>query len=154
MIAARSEYRDNNKAPRWRYCTEPIISILDKSVPNHAFFTHRKEHLNIIALGRTGDGKSTLLNDMLGKQVFHHKQSAKSQTKQVQTASGFWAPLDRFMHEKEDFGCYIHATDTPGFGDSLHRDDYFQSIIQQAMVDMALDDGIHCILLVFKISTK
>lgn len=32
---------------------------------------------NIIALGKTGDGKSSLLNDMLGYDAFHRKRSVK-----------------------------------------------------------------------------
>lgn len=56
---------------QWRYCTEPINS---SSYPE---FSLQETTINIIALGRTGDGKSSLLNDLVGKQVFKQKISAK-----------------------------------------------------------------------------
>ncbi|CAO3688556.1 unnamed protein product [Rhizopus microsporus] len=110
---------------------------------------------NLIALGRTGDGKSSLLNDLLGKQVFKQKVSAKSQTKQVEDSVGFWAPLKPYMHGKDQFGCHIRVFDTPGFGDSQFQDETFFPVIQKTINHItAYRGGIHCILLVFKITAN
>lgn len=56
---------------RWRYCTEPINSL------GYPELNLQETPLNIIALGRTGDGKSSLLNDLVGSQAFKQKISAK-----------------------------------------------------------------------------
>jgi predicted GTPase len=72
MIAARSQKSTTTTGIRWKYCSEetsisPLIhQNLDTNPP-----------LNLIALGRTGDGKSSLLNDLMGSQVFQQKISAK-----------------------------------------------------------------------------
>lgn len=113
------------------------------------------ECLNLIVLGRTGDGKSSLLNDLLGKQAFKQKISAKSQTKEIAECFGFWSPLHAYLHGKENFGCHIGVTDTPGFGDSQFKDDIFFPMIQDAIQDLALNKGgVHCILMVFKITAN
>ncbi|KAI9476222.1 MAG: hypothetical protein EXX96DRAFT_459286, partial [Benjaminiella poitrasii] len=111
--------------------------------------------LNLIALGRTGDGKSSLLNDLIGHEVFKQKRAVKSQTKEIQTHTGFWAPLHPHIPHKEDFGCKIHVIDTPGFGDSQMRDNTFFDNIQQAILNAAVHErGVHCFLMVFKITAK
>lgn len=38
-----------------------------------------QKEIVIMALGKTGDGKSSLLNDMLGKQVFKHRRAVQVQ---------------------------------------------------------------------------
>lgn len=59
------------------------------------------------------------------------------------------------MHNKENFGCPIRLVDTPGFGDSQFRDKEFAHIIQEAIVDTAINKGgVHVILMVFKITAK
>ncbi|KAI9267860.1 hypothetical protein BY458DRAFT_436981, partial [Sporodiniella umbellata] len=111
--------------------------------------------LNLIVLGRTGDGKSSLLNDLLGRQVFKQKISAKSQTKEIAEHTGFWAPLDAYLYGKENFGAYISVTDTPGFGDSRFQDEGFFPMIQEAIENIVVNkEGLHCILMVFKINAK
>jgi ABC-type transport system involved in cytochrome bd biosynthesis fused ATPase/permease subunit len=65
MIAARSQ-----KNVRWKHYSE------DNTPLNHQHFDTIPP-LNLIALGRTGDGKSSLLNDLMGHQVFEQKISAK-----------------------------------------------------------------------------
>ncbi|KAI8147921.1 hypothetical protein BJV82DRAFT_593921 [Fennellomyces sp. T-0311] len=117
--------------------------------------TTEENPLVLIALGKTGDGKSSLLNDMLGQEAFKHKRSVKSQTAEVQESSGFWAPLQPHMARKTNFGCHIRVIDTPGFGDSQLRDGQFIPAIRQKIIDVAtFEGGLHCILLVFKISNS
>lgn len=59
----------------WRYCTEPEFQPLSE--------VEQETCLNLIALGRTGDGKSSLLNDLMGSQVFKQKISAKVHKKKI-----------------------------------------------------------------------
>ncbi|KAI8059974.1 uncharacterized protein B0P05DRAFT_558258 [Gilbertella persicaria] len=150
MIAARRQSQSLSSSTisiQWRYCSEGVFPSVHRE--------RTESPLNLIALGRTGDGKSSLLNDLLGHQAFKQKISAKSQTKEIQSSEGFWAPLHPYMHNKKDFGCPIRVIDTPGFGDSQMRDKEFFSLIQQALLDAANEKGgIHCILMVFKITTK
>ncbi|ORZ13148.1 hypothetical protein BCR42DRAFT_330995 [Absidia repens] len=119
--------------------------------------------ISIMVLGKTGDGKSSLLNDILGHHVFKQKASVKSQTQEVVEHQGFWAPLDPYLHGKQTFGCHVRVFDTPGFGDSLHRDDLFLPMIKQHIMDVTtLQDndeeqptpGMHCFLMVFKVTTR
>ncbi|KAK4516421.1 Peptidyl-prolyl cis-trans isomerase cyp10 [Mucor velutinosus] len=148
MIASRSEQLQKT---RWRYCSESTLA----SKPMQRRHTNLQQPLNLVALGRTGDGKSSLLNDLLGANVFAQKISAKSQTKEIQSSQAFWAPLHPYMHGKETFGCQINVIDTPGFGDSQMRDQEFFNTIQQALLDTAIHKGgIHCILMVFKITAN
>jgi predicted GTPase len=59
------------------------------------------------------------------------------------------------MHNRQDFGCHINVIDTPGFGDSQNRDEEFFQLIQNAILNTAINQGgIHCFLMVFKISTS
>lgn len=62
---------------RWRYCSEPINNHSNNNNNNYPELDLNQTTLNIITLGRTGDGKSSLLNDLVGKQAFEQKISAK-----------------------------------------------------------------------------
>ncbi|CAO3651038.1 unnamed protein product [Cunninghamella echinulata] len=116
--------------------------------------------LTIIALGKTGDGKFSLLNDILGHQVFQQKTAVKSQTQDVIEQKGFWAPLNPYMHGKETFGCHVRVFDTPGFGDSNNRDHQFIALIKQRIMELSTfnnngeRNGIHCFLMVFKVTAS
>lgn len=60
-----------------------------------------------------------------------------------------------YLYNKDDFGCYIRVTDTPGFGDSQFKDQTFFPVIQNAIKDVATHKGgVHAILMVFKITAK
>ncbi|CAO3673727.1 unnamed protein product [Rhizopus stolonifer] len=123
------------------------MAVLNHQQPGHTDWKHYEdieqdtivetdvphECLNLIVLGRTGDGKFSLLNNLLGKQIFKQKISAKSQTKDIAEGFGFWSPLHAYLHGKENFGCYISVTDTPGFGNSQFKDDVFFPMIQDAI---------------------
>lgn len=71
MIASRSEQLQKT---RWRYCSEST-ALASRQMQRR--LTNPQQPLNLVALGRTGDGKSSLLNDLLGSNVFAQKISAK-----------------------------------------------------------------------------
>ncbi|KAI8330059.1 hypothetical protein BC941DRAFT_456925 [Chlamydoabsidia padenii] len=132
------------RKPVWRH-SRTISTDLAPFLP-----TRPTEPITLMVLGKTGDGKSSLLNDVLGHEVFKQKASVKSQTQQVVEKEGFWAPLHPYLHGKQTFGCMVHVYDTPGFGDSLLRDDQFLVMIKQCIQATR----IHCFLLVFKVTTR
>ncbi|KAG0185401.1 hypothetical protein DFQ28_009399 [Apophysomyces sp. BC1034] len=143
MVAARLQrLRDSNKTKTttakhgqpicWRHSGEawtdpPMAMPSDVS----------SSVLTMIVLGKTGDGKSSLLNDIIGQQVFKQKTAVKSQTKVIQEFSGFWAPLKPYMLGKARFGNHVQVIDTPGFGDSQLRDVEFIPMIRQKILDLA-----------------
>lgn len=75
MIAAHKQTA-NSKYIRWRYCSDEPVEPVEQPPPPPTE-SNSSHALNLIALGRTGDGKSSLLNDLIGKQVFKQKISAK-----------------------------------------------------------------------------
>lgn len=80
MIASRSEQLQKT---RWRYCSES--TLISRPMQQHNI--NPQQPLNLVALGRTGDGKSSLLNDLLGSNVFAQKISAKVNKKQKEQNS-------------------------------------------------------------------
>lgn len=71
MIAARAQ-KSTTTNIRWKYCSEE--TYISTALRPHG---NTIPPLNLVALGRTGDGKSSLLNDLMGQQVFQQKISAK-----------------------------------------------------------------------------
>ncbi|SAM03025.1 hypothetical protein [Absidia glauca] len=140
-----------DRKPIWRHSRTADHSPL--FAPRTTFtkpVSQTSEPIAMMVLGKTGDGKSSLLNDILGHEVFKQKASVKSQTKDVVEKEGFWAPLHPYLHGKQAFGCNVRVYDTPGFGDSMHRDGQFLTMIQHRIQQ----SPIHCFLLVFKVTTN
>lgn len=81
MIAARLNSNNTISSP-WRYCTEPTPVF-------HHDLHFNQPPLNLIALGRTGDGKSSLLNDLMGYEAFKQKISARVKKKKYMIISIF-----------------------------------------------------------------
>ncbi|OZJ01850.1 hypothetical protein BZG36_05339 [Bifiguratus adelaidae] len=107
--------------------------------------------ITIVALGRTGDGKSSLLNDMMENSFFDAKTAVQSQTSQAREFVGFWAPTRRYKAESKVFGCNVKVVDTPGFLDSEGRDIELKLKTREKIVEIASNEGLNVILLTFKI---
>ncbi|KAG0174180.1 hypothetical protein DFQ28_004652 [Apophysomyces sp. BC1034] len=99
-------------------------------------------HYVLLPLGKTGDGKSSLLNAMFGYQEFKAASSARSVTSSIAERTGVWNVT------KGD--AMITVADTPGFGDSDGRDAVFQGQIKEYIEDLSDRLGIDAFLLVFK----
>ncbi|OBZ91249.1 hypothetical protein A0J61_00697 [Choanephora cucurbitarum] len=86
------------------------------------------QHLVLIPLGKTGAGKSSLLNLMLGYDEFKAKAAAKSVTDKITERTGVWV-----INQTETM---ITVADTPGFADSMNRDKQFLSVFRESIQDI------------------
>ncbi|KAG1052580.1 hypothetical protein G6F46_007769 [Rhizopus delemar] len=101
------------------------------------------QHFVLLPLGKTGAGKSSLLNTMFGTDLFKAKPGARSVTENITERTGIWMIDD-------DSQKMITAADTPGFGDSMHRDQQFKADFQDYIQDVSTRLGIDAFLLVFQ----
>ncbi|KAF1797245.1 P-loop containing nucleoside triphosphate hydrolase protein [Mucor lusitanicus] len=100
------------------------------------------QHLVIVPLGKTGAGKSSLLNLILGYDEFKAKAAAKSVTDCITERTGVWA-IDQIE-------TIITVADTPGFADTMQRDAEFLQVFQDYILDLGGRLGIDAFLLVFQ----
>lgn len=125
--------------------TDPLLSS-DNSNIQQLFVAEPDEdpmqHLVVLPLGKTGAGKSSLLNLMLGYDEFKAKAAAKSVTDCITERTGIWT-----IDQTETV---ITVADTPGFADSMNRDEQFLSDFQDYIFDVGNRLGIDSFLLVFQ----
>ncbi|CAO3613649.1 unnamed protein product [Cunninghamella blakesleeana] len=97
-------------------------------------------HYVLLPIGKTGDGKSSLLNSMFGYEEFKAAATAKSVTDTVVERTGCWTV--------NKLNTIVTVADTPGFADSAGRD--FTAAIQNYILDVSDRIGIDAFLLVFQ----
>lgn len=100
------------------------------------------QHLVLLPLGKTGAGKSSLLNLMMGYDEFKAKAAAKSVTDCITERTGIWS-----IKQSENI---ITVADTPGFADSMQRDEAFLGVFQDYIADLGNRLGIDAFMLVFQ----
>ncbi|KAG2208954.1 hypothetical protein INT47_011094 [Mucor saturninus] len=124
--------------------THPLPTS-DITVP-HMFIAEPDEdpiqHLVLLPLGKTGAGKSSLLNILLGYDEFKAKAAAKSVTDCITERTGIWT-----IDQTESI---ITVADTPGFADSMQRDEEFLSEFQDYILEVGQRFGIDSFMLVFQ----
>lgn len=100
------------------------------------------QHLVLLPLGKTGAGKSSLLNLIMGYDEFKAKAAAKSVTDCITERTGIWS-----IEQSENI---ITVADTPGFADSMQRDEEFIGVFQEYIADLGNRLGIDAFMLVFQ----
>jgi hypothetical protein len=100
------------------------------------------QHLVLLPLGKTGAGKSSLLNLILGYDEFKAKAAAKSVTDCITERTGVWT-----INQSENI---ITVADTPGFADTMQRDEEFLAVFQDYISDVGIRLGIDAFMLVFQ----
>ncbi|KAI9267872.1 P-loop containing nucleoside triphosphate hydrolase protein [Sporodiniella umbellata] len=115
--------------------TEPLYTVEMNSDP--------LQHLCLLPIGKTGSGKSSLLNTLLNDNLFKAKSGARSVTDKITERTGIWN-IDGDMRK------VITVADTPGFGDSMNRDDQFRDAFHTYIGDVGERMGIDAFLLVFQ----
>ncbi|XP_067311109.1 GTPase IMAP family member 8-like [Pseudorasbora parva] len=77
--------------------------------------------LNFVLLGKTGAGKSSSGNTILGRQAFIAKKTSKSVTQNIAVASGAFGELP------------VHVYDTPGFFDTKLSEDEIKKKYEEVL---------------------
>ncbi|XP_028262885.1 GTPase IMAP family member 7-like [Parambassis ranga] len=94
-------------------------------------------HMRIVLLGKTGTGKSSLANTILGESVFEIHDTADSGTTVCQTET------------REVHGRTLTVTDTPGFFDSKKSEEKMKPEIVKCITECS--PGPHAFLILLKV---
>jgi predicted GTPase len=80
-----------------------------------------------LVVGKTGAGKSKLLNELIGKRIFKSSADTKSYTEKVMRSE--YERVETKYNESD----LLDAYDTPGFGDSQGRSKQFLNEIAETI---------------------
>ena len=110
---------------------EKIQQIIEEAVRR---FENEEEDPRILILGATGVGKSSLINAIFGRKL-RPVNTIQSTTRKFST------------HEYEIDGTKILITDSPGYGEVGHDEQYSKEVVDEAKTS-------HAITLVLKADEK
>ncbi|KAF9199493.1 hypothetical protein BGZ49_010373 [Haplosporangium sp. Z 27] len=107
-----SIYHSNSE--RQQYQQQPLLQQQPEMIkPPARTFT-------VVAIGKSGEGKSTLLNAILGQEIFPSKASVQEVTQKVGLASNYFLNVPT--------NPVINCIDTPSFNGQLHNPDRIKEI--------------------------
>ena len=101
-----------NDGPNVQTVEQPNENLTPEMEEKIEALRHRKDPVNILVIGPTGAGKSTLINAMFGKDVAKVGDGPTSVTPEVNS------------YETEYKSVKISIYDTPGFGDTGGKEDH------------------------------
>ncbi|KAH9523991.1 Immune-associated nucleotide-binding protein 9 [Bulinus truncatus] len=131
--------------PKFQNDKKPLSSLLKKEISVKSK-KRQRTYLNLLLIGKTGNGKSATGNSILGRKVFKSEGCCTSLTSEVDY---------EVVEYKEHV---IKVFDGPGIGDTHYIDDIEKAteLVMKKMEDAVLlnPDGYHAFLLVIKYGNR
>ena len=139
-VGTRTEIQSSTDSRSQASAASPVLSEDQSHSIRAALSKLRKDCrvFGILVIGRTGVGKSTLINNLLGKKVASVGHTLKSETPKV------------YPHEDKVEGVPIVVYDTPGLGDIKGKEDEKKHLdIMKAILKR---EKIHLVVYCFQMS--
>ncbi|KAM3583967.1 hypothetical protein VKS41_003930 [Umbelopsis sp. WA50703] len=121
-------------------------AVASSSSNAEASRSSHQNHFVMLPIGRTGHGKSSLLNSILGYNEFRASNSVQPVTDAVTERSAIWK-VDRKRN-------LVTVADTPGFADPNRQDPKWKVLIKEYVVSVGKRFGIDAFMLTFRLGAS
>lgn len=110
----------SSSLPMGTYKTESMTAGWLSTIIGHGTRKYKNDDIIIAFIGRTGTGKSQVIDTLTGQQGRRAKESLRSVTKDLEASR---------ILDHETYGSRIVVVDTPGFDDSSRSDEQILNLI-------------------------